>query len=299
MRKARYADGEAAITAGDDLSVLARLFALGASVAREAAAAALAPVGLTALEQAGILEAGNDGRVASPMRITPHDGLVFLHDPPDSSGPSDQVAPVGPASKTLASLTIRAPVDLALDLGTGCGVQALLLARHARKVIATDVSERALSFARTNAAMNGVENIELRRGDLFEPVRGERFDLIAANPPFVISPETSHVFRDSDLAGDDVSRQVVAGAGDHLKEGGYATVLCEWLQSGGDAWRDAPERWVEVQWPPTRWRSTTRPRPRRHTAPAGTLPCVTAIPISTPACPSAGPTTSARSARRA
>ena len=244
LRKARYGQGAAALTGADDASVLAHLFALGAGVAREAAQAALDPVGVAALEQAQILEERPGDRVGSRMRVTPHDGLLFLHDRPDRHGPSDQVAAVGPASATLAHLTVRAPVDLALDVGTGCGVQALLMARHARRVIATDVNPRALDAARVNAAINGIENMELRRGDLFEPVGGERFDLIVSNPPFVISPETSHVFRDSELGGDDVSGRVVGAAADHLADGGHATILCEWLSRDGEDWRDVPRRWV-------------------------------------------------------
>ena len=178
------------------------------------------------------------------MRVTPCDGLLLLHDRTDLRGPSDQVAAVGPASLTLASLTIRRPVELALDLGTGCGVQALLAARHAGRVVATDVSQRALDVARVNAAINGIENVELRLGNLFEPVAGERFDLIVANPPFVISPETSHVFRDSELPGDAISERVVGGATELLAEGGYATILCEWICRAGDDWPAAPRRWT-------------------------------------------------------
>jgi len=245
LRDAGYGGGTAALIGGDVLSVLARLFSLGASVSRDAAALALDSVGLAALEQAGIIERCADGRISSRMRITPHEGLLFLHDRGDPRGPSDQVAAVGPASRTLASLTIGTQVDLALDLGTGCGIQALLAARHAGRVIATDVSARAIGVARVNAAMNGIDNVELRCGDLFEPVRGERFGLIVANPPFVISPETSHQFRDSDLVGDEVSRRVLSEAAEHLADGGHATVLCEWVRREGEAWRDVPARWIE------------------------------------------------------
>ena len=244
LREARYGEGAATLSGVGADAVLARLFALGAGVAREAAQAALATVGMAALEQAQILEERPGARVVSPMRITPHEGLLLLHDRPDHRGPPDQVVAVGPASVTLARLMVRAPVGVALDVGTGCGVQALVMARHARRVIATDISQRALAVARLNAAINGVENVELRRGDLFEPVRGERFDLIVCNPPFVISPETSHVFRDSELDGDDVSERVVGAAADHLADGGHATILCQWLRRDGEDWRDVPRRWV-------------------------------------------------------
>ena len=99
------------------------------------------------------------------------------------------VAGIHPPSVTLAKLTVRRPVARALDTGTGNGIQALLASRHARAVTATDVNPRALAFGRLNAGLNGVENLELREGSYFEPVEGERFDLLTCNPPYVISPE--------------------------------------------------------------------------------------------------------------
>ena len=102
--------------------------------------------------------------------------------------PEHHVLGVGGASTTLSGLMLAEPVELALDLGTGCGIQALHAARHAKRVIATDISERALELARFNAALNGFANIEFRLGSLFEQVAGERFGHVVSNPPFVITP---------------------------------------------------------------------------------------------------------------
>jgi hypothetical protein len=111
-------------------------------------------------------------------------------------------------------------------------------------VVATDVNPRALAFAALNAHLNGASNIELRHGSYFEPVAGERFDLITANPPYVISPETSYAYRDSGLVGDTVSRDVVRQAPELLREGGFAHVLISWAHPTGDPWR-VLEQWVE------------------------------------------------------
>src|SRR5690606_34305992 len=120
--------------------------------------------------------------------------------------PADHVLGVGGASRTLAELIVPTPVDRALDLGTGCGIQALLIARHADEVVATDISERALAFAELNARLNAVTNIEFRHGSMFEPVAGEAFDLVVSNPPFVITPRVEGVpayeYRDAGLVGD-------------------------------------------------------------------------------------------------
>jgi SAM-dependent methyltransferase len=137
-------------------------------------------------------------------------------------------------SNTLANLTVRRQVGRALDVGTGNGIQALLASRHAEHVIATDVNERALAFARFNLVLNGTTNVELRHGSFFEPVEGERFELVVANPPYVISPESSFAFRDSGLGRDRVSEELVRGLPALLEEGGLATMMVSWIQDGDD-----------------------------------------------------------------
>jgi release factor glutamine methyltransferase len=76
-----------------------------------------------------------------------------------------------------------------LDVFTGSGALALAAAAEgAREVVAVDVSRRALLTTRRNARRNGLADaVRTRRGDLFAPVAGERFDAILANPPYVPS----------------------------------------------------------------------------------------------------------------
>ncbi len=102
----------------------------------------------------------------------------------------------------------------------------------ARHVVATDVNPRALAFTEVNAALSGLDNVECRRGSLFEPVDGERFDLIVCNAPYVVSPERRWTYRDGALEGDELSERVVRGAAAQLEEGGFANVCVTWL--GGD-----------------------------------------------------------------
>jgi hypothetical protein len=157
--------------------------------------------------------------------------------------PADHVLGVGGASTTLAGATLRHPVDTALDLGTGCGVQALHLSQHARSVTATDLSPRALSFAATNAALNGVQ-WELLHGDLLEPVRGRRFDLVVSNPPFVVGPGVAtHTYRDSGRAGDGVCAELAAAAPEMLTEGGTLQFLANWMHVDGEDWEDRVAGW--------------------------------------------------------
>src|SRR5690606_15502302 len=88
-------------------------------------------------------------------------------------------------------ITWRAPRERVLDLGTGCGVQALHASQHSTTVVATDISTRALEFARFNTALAEV-SVDLRHGSLFEPVAAEHFDLVVSNPPFVITPAAAY-----------------------------------------------------------------------------------------------------------
>lgn len=143
-------------------------------------------------------------------------------------------------------MTPREPVDAVLDLGTGCGVQAMYAATHAKRVVATDLSRRAAAFARFNFALNGLD-IEAREGSLYEPVAGERFDLIVSNPPFVITPDSLRAgglveYRDGGRAGDDLVKEVVVGAAKHLTPGGRAIMLGNW--EIGKEWSAHPQSWA-------------------------------------------------------
>lgn len=73
----------------------------------------------------------------------------------------------------------------ALDMGTGSGVGAVFAARSGFRVVGVDVNPDAVRCARINVLLNRMEDrVELRTGDLFEPVADERFDLVLFNPPF-------------------------------------------------------------------------------------------------------------------
>jgi SAM-dependent methyltransferase len=223
-------------------ATLVKLFILGVTMERKRADTALAPFGVDLLERLQLVRE-DEGGIRGVIRLVPHDDLVIASDRPDEDTGADHVAGIHRPSATLANLTVRRAVDLVLDVGTGNGIQAILAARHANRVVATDLNARALVFARLNAALNGVTNIEFREGSFLEPVAGERFDLIVANPPYVISPESEFLFRDSGLGGDRVSEQLVRDLPDHLAEDGFATVMVSWIQEGDDP-AVRPSEWI-------------------------------------------------------
>ncbi|MFE7118137.1 methyltransferase [Streptomyces sp. NPDC057654] len=157
---------------------------------------------------------------------------------------SQLVLGVGGASTTLAGITVRTPVERALDLGTGSGIQALHAAQHATRVTATDLNPRALHVARLTLALSGAPAADLREGSLFEPVADETFDLIVSNPPFVISPGARLTYRDGGMAGDDLCRTLVQRSADHLNDGGYCQLLANWQHVEGEDWRERISSWV-------------------------------------------------------
>jgi methylase of polypeptide subunit release factors len=226
---------------GGPLRTLVQLFLAGEAVPRPDADAAL---DVEEARAAGLLAVDGD-RVEPLLSVVDWHGLLVAHDHEAALPlPSDHVTGISNATRTLAALTVRRPVDRALDIGTGCGSQALLAARHAREVVATDITVRSLEVARLNLALNGVDNVELREGSFFEPVAGESFDLIATNPPFVVSPDAELVFRDGGLERDGVSRLVVTELPRHLAPGGFASTLVCWAHGEDEDWSRPLRDWL-------------------------------------------------------
>lgn len=137
----------------------------------------------------------------------------------------------------------------ALDVGTGSGAIALSLATEGpfSRVVATDVSAGALEVARANlaAAAPGAP-VELLQGAVYAPVRGETFDVVVSNPPYIGESERGALdpgVRDWEPAqalfsgadGLDVIRELVAGAPRHLRPGGLLALEIGWKQAGAVA----------------------------------------------------------------
>ncbi len=235
-----------ALAAGSDdsaLAALGALFILGEALPAERVGDALPSLGLAGAERLGLVEV-SDGGVRAVCSLRSHtfvdDGgasswwIVSDLDEAVTRRPlrDDHVVGVGGASTTLLGLQPSDRVGTALDLGTGCGIQALLASAHADRVIATDISERALRFARLNAALNEVENIDFRLGDLFRPLAGETVDRLVSNPPFVVTPRVDGVplleYRDGGRSGDDLMTTLISELPAHLAPGGIAVLLGNW-----------------------------------------------------------------------
>ncbi|OLO59881.1 transferase [Actinomyces oris] len=271
--RAALADGPAP----SPVAVLTALFMLGEPVPATALDAALPRTTAAGAAAIGLVgELDRAGCVRARVDLRPHEAV-------DDAGEvrwwvasdlgelvtgralaPDHVLGVGGAGLTLAGLTPRTRVRTALDLGCGCGIQTLYLLRHAEHVVATDISARALAFTAFNAALAGVSvsgapdagsepvlgsgRLELLRGSLLEPVVGRRFDLIASNPPFVLTPpavrEAGLPLMEYRDAGGPILPGLVAGLGEHLEPGAVAVMLGNWEHRGTGSWRDAVAAWL-------------------------------------------------------
>jgi predicted RNA methylase len=258
----------------DPRATLTRLFLLGDDVPRAAVDAALPGVGTAGAAGLGLVEAagaGADDAVRAVLDLRPYAAT-------DAHGPvswwlvsdlgelatgrrlaTDHVLGAGGASTTLAQVTMRAAVDRVLDLGTGCGIQALHASRHAGSVVATDVSRRALDLTRLNVALNTPDaDVETRLGSMLEPVAGDLFDLVVSNPPFVITPHEGAAgaavekaigafeYRDGGRSGDDLVRDLVTGVGAVLAPGGVVQLLGNWEHRRGEDWSERVGGWLDA-----------------------------------------------------
>ncbi len=135
-----------------------------------------------------------------------------------------------PETELLVDLALQHDFSNMADLGTGSGAIAIAVKRHRPKVrvIGVEASAAALAVAQRNAVKGGVE-IEFRHGRWFEPVAGERFDLIVGNPPYVAAADP-HLEalrfepRQALVAGHDgldAIREIASAARVHMSPGGW------------------------------------------------------------------------------
>lgn len=254
-------------SSGEPVARLFSLFQLGAELTRAEVEAAAPRTGVAGLERLGLVRTAGAGRgdeVRAAVELSPYSAQVeegevdwwIASDPGEVARggavlPTSHVLGVGGASRTLAQLTVREPRERVLDLGTGCGIQALHAAAHAREVVATDIDERALAFARFNAALNlppQAGSVTTRAGSMLEPVAGERFDLVVSNPPFVITPRGAGVaeftYRDGGASGDDLVRTLLRSLPTVLAPGGVAQLLGNWEHRRSQPWNERVSAWV-------------------------------------------------------
>lgn len=173
------------------------------------------------------------------------------HDDPDGTPGNNRDAQpdvVFPAifGGTLRFLELLPPTTGgdALDLCGGSGIGAMVMARNARTAVTADITARAARFAAFNAWLNGCAKVESLCGDLYQPVAGRQFDCITAHPPYVPALGERMIYRDAGDAGEDITREVVAGLPGHLRPGGVALVLGQGRDADDGAYEQRVRAWL-------------------------------------------------------
>jgi len=214
-----------------DLFDLFALFSLGAPLRRARWEAILSPAEARLLAEGGFTRL--DGDLVRPLvRIFLRGDAVFLHDAPRNGVPLSERGYMARDSLRFADYLERSLAGRsfarALDIGTGCGVQADVLASRAALAVGIERNPRALRFARANALINGRENLRFVRGDLTAPLAGG-FDLVVSNPPFIHLPrplpEGTDPASDGGLLGITVPRRILDRLDRLLAPGGEARIL--------------------------------------------------------------------------
>lgn len=227
------------------LQILVRLFLLQQSISLDEVRHVIEPTDIEDWVEVGLLHV-NGCDVMATVELCPYGSLVVAADWSDETQPNlHQVMGIAASSRTLAQAIIPCHSHVTLDLGTGCGILALLAAAHSEQVVAVDSNPRALRMARFNALLNGTTDIEFLEGNLFEPVRGRQFDLIVCNPPFVIAPQQIYLHSHSGMPLDRLCETIVRTAPVFMRQGGYCQLLCNWVQLAGADWRARLETWFD------------------------------------------------------
>lgn len=135
-----------------------------------------------------------DGLMKSRVRFSTDDDLLFVHSAfPTTEGDSVFFGP--DTYRYLQLLRRMNPrAKRAVDVGCGSGAGGILIARNCGSVVLADINQQALRFAEINAAINGVENVELVESDVLRGVQGD-YDLIVSNPPYLVD-EAARLYRD-------------------------------------------------------------------------------------------------------
>jgi SAM-dependent methyltransferase len=169
----------------------------------------------------------DDSQIAATVSLYPIEHLYIASDRYNSAdgtqfdGFDDIVYPClfETTSRFLRMLS-REPCGLVLDLCSGTGVAALLLAGKCEHAYAADITERSKQFALFNRRMNGVQNLSVMIGDLYEPAAGLAFDRIAVHPPYQPVYRHQQIFNSGGRDGEQITRRVVESAYAHLRPGG-------------------------------------------------------------------------------
>ncbi len=182
---------------------------------------------LALLEQAGALES-HGMLLRSKVRFSSLADVLYVH----SGYPTVNTDAVffGPDTYRFAALIERTlagfaqqQVRCAVDIGCGTGAGGIMLARCLKtsgmRLVLADINEQALRYARINAALAGIENVDCLKSDILNAVAGS-IDLIVSNPPYLMDPGARQYRDGGGQLGIDLSVRIVRESLARLAPGG-------------------------------------------------------------------------------
>jgi len=206
-----------------------RMFVFGDPVTRAEAQSVLGEIPLERAIDAGVLTKPNDEKVVAPFLVNLVGPLYVMCD--DLTHGEEAVMGAGNTTADVCRAAASTyGLERVLDLGCGAGTAALFLAERSKRVIATDINPRAIVMTRANAMLNGIDNVDVRLGDMFAPVAGETFDLVVSQPPFIAQPEgaADATYLYGGRRGDEIPLRLLRELPPFLAPGGRAVVLVDW-----------------------------------------------------------------------
>lgn len=242
-------------TPADALELIARLFVAGDAFVRSVAEKLLPTGVFEALFELGLLApwtAASKSSVCATAALYPVGGVWIASDrwnhpdrAPYASFGEIVYPAISPNTRRFLELLPPSPCGNFLDLCSGTGVAALIAARgYAKHAWAADLTERCTAFTEFNRRLNGLDNVTVVQGDLYEPVRGISFDRIVAHPPYMPTLQTAEIFYDGGQDGEFITGRILQHAPAHLAPGGR--LYC--LTMGSDRKRESFEqrirRWL-------------------------------------------------------
>jgi SAM-dependent methyltransferase len=244
-------------TINDALDLLIALFMDGESVSEAQLNDLLPEAALENFDALGLIGRDDEypGKCFTTAFLYPVESVYIAS---DRTIPANQKSQAMPDDVVYAAITANTrrflaalpekPCGSFLDLCSGTGVAALIAAkRYATHAWSCDVTERSARFAEFNRCLNELENVTVARGDLYEPVRGRRFDRIVAHPPYIpaVREDKPRVFfRDGGEDGEVILQRIVEGLPDHLAPDGrfYAVTLA--TDREGENFEHRIRRWL-------------------------------------------------------
>lgn len=203
----------------DALELLCRLFLESESVEDHTVDSILPSLARELLQFFGLM-AHQENSYRATVMLYPTQSLYIASD--STTAQPDAVYPaITRQTRSFLAMLPPRPCEYFLEMCAGTGIAALVAARRwARHAWACDITRRAVDYAEFNRRLNGIENMTVLRGDLYEPVAGMTFDRIVAHPPYVPALHPQQVFRDGGEDGEQITRAIIAGLPRHLRAGG-------------------------------------------------------------------------------